>query len=74
MTTALVLGTPSGAATAPPVAAYQHAFLALAAIAAATAVFTFTMPDGAARAAARGGAEASGRPALLRRRRDRVGA
>ncbi|MEU5080972.1 MULTISPECIES: DHA2 family efflux MFS transporter permease subunit [Streptomyces] len=74
VTTALVLGTPSGAATAPPVAAYQHAFLVLAAIAAATAVFTFTMPDGPARAAARGGATAPGRPALLRRRRDRVDA
>jgi MFS family permease len=73
VTTALVLGTPPGAEAVPPLLAYQHAYLALAAIAAATAVFAFTLPDGPARAAARGPVGASGRPALLRHRRDRVG-
>jgi EmrB/QacA subfamily drug resistance transporter len=53
VTSVLVLGTPAAAAAAPPVTAYQHAYLALAAIAALTAVFAFTLPDGAARAAAR---------------------
>ncbi|MGI5519038.1 hypothetical protein [Streptomyces sp. CA-106131] len=42
VTTALVLSTPAGAAVEPPVSAYQHAYLALAAIAALTAVFSFT--------------------------------
>jgi EmrB/QacA subfamily drug resistance transporter len=73
VTTALVLGTPPGDAAVPPLPAYQHAYLALAAIAAATAVFAFTLPDGPARTAARGPVGASGRPALLRHRRDRVG-
>jgi EmrB/QacA subfamily drug resistance transporter len=73
VTTALVLGTPPDAAAQPPLPAYQHAYLALAAIAAATAVFAFTVPDGPARAAARGPAGTTGRPALLRHRRDRVG-
>nr|WP_051813054.1 DHA2 family efflux MFS transporter permease subunit [Streptomyces sp. NRRL S-340] len=54
VTTALVLGTPPGASAVPPLPAYQHAYLALAAVAAATAVFAFTLPDGLARAAARG--------------------
>ncbi|GAA3245745.1 MDR family MFS transporter [Streptomyces thermocoprophilus] len=54
VTTVLVLGTPATAAAHPPVTAYQHAYLALAAIAALTAVFAFTLPDRAARAAARG--------------------
>ncbi|WP_443065702.1 DHA2 family efflux MFS transporter permease subunit [Streptomyces sp. NBC_00557] len=73
VTTALVLGTPPGLAAQPPLPAYQHAYLALAAIAVATAVFAFTLPDGPARAAARGPAGVSGRPAFLRQRRDRVG-
>ncbi|GLX49084.1 hypothetical protein Shyhy01_20340 [Streptomyces hygroscopicus subsp. hygroscopicus] len=73
VTTALVLGTPPGTAAAPPMAAYQHAYLVLAAIAAATAVFAFTLPDGPARAAARGPAGRSGPAALPRRRRDRTG-
>ncbi|MYX25093.1 DHA2 family efflux MFS transporter permease subunit [Streptomyces sp. SID8381] len=77
VTTALVLGTPPGAGAVPPLAAYQHSYLALAAIAAATAVFAFTLPDGPARAAARGAAGhatgTSGRPAPLRQRRGRVG-
>lgn len=60
VTTALVLGTPRAAAVAdPPVAAYQHAYLALAALAALTAVFAFTLPDGPARAAARGATTAA---------------
>ncbi|OIJ66598.1 MFS transporter [Streptomyces mangrovisoli] len=54
VTTALVLGTPAAAAAHPPVGAYQHAYVVLAAIAAVTAVFAFTLPDGAARAAAGG--------------------
>jgi EmrB/QacA subfamily drug resistance transporter len=53
VTTALVLNTPVAASADPPVAAYQHAYLVLAGIAAATAVFAFTLPDGPARAAAR---------------------
>lgn len=53
VTTALVLGTPSAAAANPPVAAYQHTYLVLAAIAALTALFALTLPDGPARAAAR---------------------
>ncbi|MFR9795661.1 DHA2 family efflux MFS transporter permease subunit [Streptomyces sp. MS06] len=56
VTTVLVLGTPAAAASAPPVAAYRLAYLVLAALAAATAVFAFTLPDGPARAAARGAA------------------
>ncbi|MFF3872886.1 DHA2 family efflux MFS transporter permease subunit [Streptomyces sp. NPDC001978] len=54
VTTALVLNTPVAASADPPVAAYQHAYLVLAGIAAATAVFAFTLRDGPARAAARG--------------------
>jgi hypothetical protein len=53
VTTALVLSTPTAAAANPPISAYQHAYLALAALAAATSVFAFTIPDGPARAAAR---------------------
>ncbi|GGI94631.1 DHA2 family efflux MFS transporter permease subunit [Streptomyces brasiliensis] len=60
VTTALVLSTPAAAAEAPPVAAYQHAYLVLAAIAAVTSVFAFLLPDGPARAAARGTTAASG--------------
>ncbi|MEU9554196.1 DHA2 family efflux MFS transporter permease subunit [Streptomyces fumanus] len=68
VTTALVLGTPTAAAADPPVSAYQHAYLALAALAAVTAVFAFTLPDGPARAAARGGtATTPARPARFRR-------
>ena len=52
VTTALVLNTPVAAAANPPVTAYQHAYLALAAIAAVTSVFAFTLPDAQARAAA----------------------
>jgi len=65
--TALVLNTPA-AAPNPPVAAYQHAYLALAAVAAVTSVFAFTLPDAAARAAA-GGTTASSRSAPLRSRK-----
>jgi EmrB/QacA subfamily drug resistance transporter len=72
VTTALVLGTPATAAADPPVSAYQHAYLALAAIAAVTAVFAFTLPDGPARAAARVGTTTTGRPARFRRRREPV--
>lgn len=68
VTTALVLSTPAGAAADPPVSAYQHAYLALAVIAALTAVFSFTLPDGPARAAARGTA-ASSRSHPFRRKR-----
>ncbi|MFH9659712.1 DHA2 family efflux MFS transporter permease subunit [Streptomyces sp. NPDC017248] len=73
VTTALVLGTPPETAAAPPVTAYQHAYLALAAIAAATAVLAFTLPDGPARAAVRGSTARTSGPVLPRRRRDRVG-
>ncbi|MFJ8112654.1 DHA2 family efflux MFS transporter permease subunit [Streptomyces sp. NPDC096132] len=59
VTTALVLGTPAAAVGDPPIGAYQHAYLALAALAALTAVFAFTLPDAAARAAARGTAASS---------------
>jgi MFS family permease len=52
VTTALVLDTPATAAADPPITAYQHAYLALSALAAATAVFAFTLPDAPARAAA----------------------
>ncbi|WP_283948084.1 DHA2 family efflux MFS transporter permease subunit [Streptomyces panaciradicis] len=52
--TALVLNTPAAAAAHPPVSAYQHAYLVLAALAAVTAVFAFTLPDAPARAAAGG--------------------
>ncbi|MFC4499377.1 MULTISPECIES: DHA2 family efflux MFS transporter permease subunit [Streptomyces] len=54
VTTALVLGTPAAASADPPVGAYQNAYLALAALAAVTSAFAFTLPDAAARAAARG--------------------
>ncbi|MFF9283094.1 DHA2 family efflux MFS transporter permease subunit [Streptomyces griseosporeus] len=54
VTTVLVLGTPGAAAADPPVTAYRYAYLALAALAALTAVLAFTLPDGPARAAARG--------------------
>ncbi|MGP2437919.1 DHA2 family efflux MFS transporter permease subunit [Streptomyces sp. JW3] len=54
VTTALVLGTAPAAVADPPVTAYQQAYLVLAALAAVTAVFAFTLPDGPARAAARG--------------------
>ncbi|MFF4212045.1 DHA2 family efflux MFS transporter permease subunit [Streptomyces sp. NPDC001796] len=54
VTMALVMSTPAAAAANPPVTVYQHAYLALAVIAAVTAVFAFTVPDGPARAAARG--------------------
>ncbi|MEV7394957.1 DHA2 family efflux MFS transporter permease subunit [Streptomyces sp. NPDC091215] len=53
VTTALVLNTPTEASAHPPIGAYQDTYLALAAIAAVTAVFAFTLPDAAARAAAR---------------------
>jgi EmrB/QacA subfamily drug resistance transporter len=53
VTTVLVLGTPQAAAASPPLPAYQHAYVALAAIAAATAAFAFTMQDRPARSAAR---------------------
>ncbi|GAB1339650.1 MDR family MFS transporter [Streptomyces sp. E-15] len=71
VTTVLVLGTPPETAAAPPLAAYQHAYLALAAIAAVTAVFAFTLPDGPARSATRGDTGTAGRSAPLRRRRRR---
>ncbi|MEV5545955.1 DHA2 family efflux MFS transporter permease subunit [Streptomyces sp. NPDC052309] len=72
VTTALVLGTPSAAAADPPVSAYQHAYLALAAIAAATAVFAFTLPDAPARVAAGGTGTASSRSVFLRRRHEQI--
>ncbi len=72
VTTALVLGTPPTAAADPPVAAYQDAYLVLAALAAAVAVFAFTLPDGPARAAAGSGTATVGRSAFLRRRRERI--
>ncbi|MFF7329855.1 DHA2 family efflux MFS transporter permease subunit [Streptomyces sp. NPDC090306] len=56
LASAAAVGT--GADAHPPVAAFQHAYLVLAAISAAAAVFAFTMPDRAARIAA-----ASARPA-----------
>ncbi|MGW1321105.1 DHA2 family efflux MFS transporter permease subunit [Streptomyces antibioticus] len=55
VTTVLVLGTPAGAAAEPPLGAYQSAYYVLAVIAAVTAVFAFTLPDGPARAAAAAG-------------------
>ena len=69
---ALVMSTPSAAAADPPVTAYQHAYLALAAIAAVTAVFAFTVPDGPARAAARGTTVAN-RSTPFRRQRENAG-
>ncbi|MEU5099367.1 DHA2 family efflux MFS transporter permease subunit [Streptomyces sp. NPDC020996] len=66
VTTALVLSTPASAAADPPVSAYQYTYLALAALAAATAVFAFTLPDAAARAAARSTAAKAPRPAAHR--------
>ena len=68
VTTALVLNTPAAAAANPPIAAYQHAYLALAAIAAATSVFAFTLPDAPARAAA-GATTVSRRSVPLRSRK-----
>ena len=68
VTTALVLNTPGSAAAHPPVSAYQHAYLVLAALAAVTAVFAFTMPDGPARAAAGGTTTVSRRSVPLRSR------
>ncbi|GAA5021618.1 MFS transporter [Kitasatospora paranensis] len=44
--TALVLGSPSGDPHHPPLAAYQHTYLVLAAVAAAAVLFTLTMPRG----------------------------
>ncbi len=70
VTTALVLSTPSTAAAHPPITAYQHAYIALAALAAATAVFAFTIPDGPARTAAARGTAASGGAAPARRRHE----
>jgi len=52
VTTALVLNAPATAVADPPIAAYQHAYLTLSALAAATAAFAFTLPDAQARAAA----------------------
>jgi MFS family permease len=62
VTMVLVLSTPATASSAPPISAYQNAYLALAAIAAATAAFAFTLPDAAARAAARGTTTAHSTP------------
>ncbi|MET7680431.1 DHA2 family efflux MFS transporter permease subunit [Streptomyces sp. NPDC005423] len=70
VTTALVLGTPAAAAANPPVTAYQHAYLVLAALAAATALFAFTLPDGAARAAARATTTVGRTKPVARRRVD----
>ncbi|MFG2948030.1 DHA2 family efflux MFS transporter permease subunit [Streptomyces adustus] len=50
LASAAAVGT--GAHAHPPVSAFQHAYQVLAAIAAAAAVFAFTMPDRAARVAA----------------------
>ncbi|MBT2412439.1 DHA2 family efflux MFS transporter permease subunit [Streptomyces sp. ISL-12] len=72
VTTALVLGTPPAAVADPPVTAYQQAYLALAALAAITAVFAFTLPDGPARAAARGTTTAAARPGPVRGRPEPV--
>jgi len=52
VTTALVVDTPAAAAANPPITAYQHTYLALAAVAAVIAAFAFTLPDAQARAAA----------------------
>lgn len=62
VTTVLVLSTPATASSAPPISAYHNAYLALAAIAAATAAFAFTLPDAAARAAALGTTTARSTP------------
>jgi MFS family permease len=62
VTMVLVLSTPATASSAPPISAYHNAYLALAAIAAATAAFAFTLPDAAARAAARGTTTAHSTP------------
>jgi len=71
VTTALVLGSPRAAAANPPIGAYQHTYLALAAIAALTAVFAFTLPAGPFRAAARAATTtAAGRPAAPGQRRE----
>ncbi|MGW1209329.1 DHA2 family efflux MFS transporter permease subunit [Streptomyces sp. NPDC002499] len=73
VTTALVLSTPAAAVANPPVAAYQHAYLVLAAIAAVTAAFAFTIPDAAARSAAGGGTKTLRRsPARPRSRQESV--
>lgn len=68
VTTALVLGTPASAADVPPTSAYQHTYLALAVVAVVCAVFAFTLPDGPARAAARGTTVSGGRTVPRRRR------
>ena len=52
VTAVLVLGSTGAERVHPPLPAYQHTYLVLAAIAAATALFAFTMPDAAARKAA----------------------
>ena len=72
VTTVLVLSTPAAAVADPPVSAYQHAYLALAVVAAVTSVFAFTLPDAPARAAA-GGTTASSRSALRRPRHEKTG-
>ncbi|MFC9324286.1 DHA2 family efflux MFS transporter permease subunit [Kitasatospora sp. NPDC057015] len=60
VTTLLVLHTSgAGGGAQPPLAAYQHTYLALALIAAAAALIAFTVPDAGARRAA----GAAGRPA-----------
>jgi MFS family permease len=70
VTTALVLNTPAAAVAAPPVTAYQHAYLVLAVIAAVTSAFAFTLPDGPARIAASGGGARASRVPGPRRRRE----
>ncbi|MHC3469338.1 DHA2 family efflux MFS transporter permease subunit [Streptomyces sp. 7R007] len=70
-TTALVLNTPAAAAAQAPVSAYQQAYLVLAALAAVTSVFAFTLPDAPARAAA-SGTTVSGRSTPPRSRRESV--
>lgn len=52
--TLLVLDAGPSSASAPPLAAYQDAYRALAVIAVVAALFSLTMPDGAARRAALG--------------------
>ncbi|NUS27320.1 MAG: MFS transporter, partial [Streptomyces sp.] len=50
LASATAVGT--GADAHPPVSAFQHAYLVLAAVSAVAALFAFTMPDRAARIAA----------------------
>nr|WP_306454445.1 MFS transporter [Streptomyces sp. TLI_235] len=63
VTTVLVLGAGGPEQAHPPLAAYRSAYLVLAAIAVATGLFAFTVPDTAARRAAAAAPPTGGTPA-----------